>query len=1421
MSGHDSVTKISHILNEPITEKVTLQKRVNSSSTARDFELGTQEGTSTKRSKSPESAAPFTSSHHFNPFLYTPFKSRATAPFVPELVRGVDLASPPEDDPARVFHEKTGLFYQISSHSIPTFIVPEKELPDPITFYESVQDLGSIYGCVKLKTSPGTDNFAQLNVNIDRFWFKARKQSFDSNESQRARIIDFHAKLYKFHNKKKKKSVLTRIPSIDKRTLNLYRLRSCVKLRGGFNAVCEKKLWAQIGRELGYSGRIMSSLSTSLRSAYAKILLDFDEYEEEQQHIFNHEINEESLESPTSQNPNQRKRGGEDILHEDVTFYKRSKIHHEIFKAGSINHEFKRMKDIKHIKGFPTYFDSLTEYKLGYTKLTETTLPGYDFTFWENGMEIYDKSIFETKSSPVYNLRQYYEKSQAVFSAVATKYNDDYPALFASHSKLPQEEFEKLYFHLLSKPRIDFEIDTGPDLLASIRSSRNDLTDKKVGSGNILHRWNLDDIPLSGSSLLKHLDLDMADFTRTSYDVGMLFSCQGWSVSDHFLPSIDYNHLGSTKLIYSIAPKDMEKFENLIARGKKEGNVFQSRPHYSTSDEEWRSFSETDFYKSLLEAEQNTDFLNTRNTSRNTSSEYKIPMGANSFGDGLQSDLQFEPNFVSANGIKLYKTRQEQGSYVFRFPKAFTCCIGSGFYLSQKATFAPASWLKFSFEAANWISEQRILPGLDIIQLMANVLLNSDNADLKRTCRNLIISHVHEEAENRKKLKELFGTVDVVYNKLDYISDISLDPTGISKIVVTHGALQRVLSLKEFLALLDKSENGIYNICGIPIHDQTGNLNICLHLYFDEESLNDALDGLDNPLKAHLTILGESLEMKWDALMTSTFRTRTVPLNIIQYLLSHTDSNTEFNRMLRFNFDDALLLIEKCKKFIIACMESSHSIECVDFGNGFNLRHLPLELSSNTVNKLESLYDSVQKCSIDFPERLEIARLYHISRQFPIDNKDIIDGNNLNLLKELYQRSLSIPLKASYWAGLTKKICRLEWLSVYEHIFIERSDTKDEDPINYSLPSLYSYLKFGLKYCDAEDTDKIGNVREVILKYQDTMQKIRIFFEKESPSKILLSDLENVILGIEEHRLPIQSIFLSELDCVIKEIERAKRNSGVTFLSSADNINEMDELLSKNDRKFVMFVDQFNGSRLDKRPRVDDNQKQTRTKQELKTYKLWSHHLDRILQKNKLTKILPLVFRCLDLELDEYISLENCAKFQTKYCFCRKVEEGSAMVECELCKEWYHVDCINEGKWVPPDDVNVLFVCPICTPSNMTTKATEGPVFEFSDLKRLLIDSLKLSIIPNPPVLKNLFDVFALTLNFRNKMQAELFTKDGFINQSASTHKIKYYLKKLRGSKCNFTDLAGPLTRYCQERDAKVIKRLEENGRTIITGFPN
>jgi [histone H3]-trimethyl-L-lysine4 demethylase len=88
--------------------------------------------------------------------------------------------------------------------------------------------------------------------------------------------LNYLDQLAKFH--KQHGNNLNRFPSVDKRPLDLYKLKKAVEVRGGFDKVCKLKKWAEIGRDLGYSGKIMSSLSTSLKNSYQRWLHPYEEY---------------------------------------------------------------------------------------------------------------------------------------------------------------------------------------------------------------------------------------------------------------------------------------------------------------------------------------------------------------------------------------------------------------------------------------------------------------------------------------------------------------------------------------------------------------------------------------------------------------------------------------------------------------------------------------------------------------------------------------------------------------------------------------------------------------------------------------------------------------------------------------------------------------------------------------------------------------------------------------------------------------------------------------------------------------------------------------------------------------------------------------------------------------------------------------
>lgn len=201
-----------------------------------------------------------------------------------------------------------------SKNEVPCFSLTPEQTKDPIAFIESVMDIGKEYGAVKVKLpQDDVELFQTTNqINSDLFWFQTNKLLNNPPEDEVYMRLKFHHDLLEFlqsedlvkyedqENKRGSNASASsasqqtnKMPMIDKRPLDLYKLFQSVMIRGGFVEVINKKLWAQIGRELGYKGKIMTSLSSSLKSSYQKILYPYELYLREKQSIL--EAKEEEL----------------------------------------------------------------------------------------------------------------------------------------------------------------------------------------------------------------------------------------------------------------------------------------------------------------------------------------------------------------------------------------------------------------------------------------------------------------------------------------------------------------------------------------------------------------------------------------------------------------------------------------------------------------------------------------------------------------------------------------------------------------------------------------------------------------------------------------------------------------------------------------------------------------------------------------------------------------------------------------------------------------------------------------------------------------------------------------------------------------------------------------------------------------------
>lgn len=156
----------------------------------------------------------------------------------------------------------------------PTFRPNNLEFRDPMAYLQSIYEQASKYGICKIIPPDGWNpDFA---VDTERFHFRTRRQTINETDGGNRTNLHYLDQLAKFH--RQYGTQLNRFPSVDKRPLDLYKLKKAVEVRGGFEKVCKDKKWAEIGRDLGYSGKIMSSLSTSLKNSYQRWLHPYESW---------------------------------------------------------------------------------------------------------------------------------------------------------------------------------------------------------------------------------------------------------------------------------------------------------------------------------------------------------------------------------------------------------------------------------------------------------------------------------------------------------------------------------------------------------------------------------------------------------------------------------------------------------------------------------------------------------------------------------------------------------------------------------------------------------------------------------------------------------------------------------------------------------------------------------------------------------------------------------------------------------------------------------------------------------------------------------------------------------------------------------------------------------------------------------------
>lgn len=152
----------------------------------------------------------------------------------------------------------------------PTFYPTEEEFADPMEYITSIGPVGRPYGIAKIVPPEGWR--MPFSLPTDSFRFKTRLQRLNSLEAASRAKVNFLEQLSMFH--KQQGNADASIPIIERKTVDLWRLRKEVNKIGGVLTLNRTDGWGDITETMGFP----RYCAVHIKKAYMEVVHPFDEW---------------------------------------------------------------------------------------------------------------------------------------------------------------------------------------------------------------------------------------------------------------------------------------------------------------------------------------------------------------------------------------------------------------------------------------------------------------------------------------------------------------------------------------------------------------------------------------------------------------------------------------------------------------------------------------------------------------------------------------------------------------------------------------------------------------------------------------------------------------------------------------------------------------------------------------------------------------------------------------------------------------------------------------------------------------------------------------------------------------------------------------------------------------------------------------
>lgn len=1254
----------------------------------------------------------------------------------------------------------------------PVFEPTEEEFQDPLAYIAKIRPYAQRTGICKIRPPPEWQ--PPFSVDVESFRFTPRVQRLNELEARTRVKLNFLDSLAKFWELQ---GTTFKIPTVERKSLDLFRLHKTVNEEGGFEYITRKKKWSIVARKMGY--QVGKSAPSLLRMNYERYLYPYDIFqagaftgdpspqsgdakkeEKDKDYIPNCTPNTNYQMSRRSKKAKSDELAG--IDYENNPELKKLQFLAPGPKMASSLVPKKEMKFKEEPDGSPIKVESDVQQKNEQTPRktrlpTETSPSPSKQRRQRQSVKLKLESLMQkepelTRRRPVRKAsrKNYYPDTLIVlqdeylcqvcnrgdseesmllcdgcddsyhtyclippltsvprgdwrcprcvaeecnkpieafgfeqakreytlqsFGEMADNFKRDYFKL--PPEQVPTELVEREFWRLVSTMDEDVTVEYGADLHTATHGSGFPRKYNAVTSEEEYYAksgWNLNNLANLERSVLSHISADISGMKVPWIYVGMCFSSFCWHNEDHWSYSINYMHWGEPKTWYGVPGDCAVDFERTMKEAAPE--LFEAQP----------------------------DLLH-------------------------QLVTIINPNALTAKGVPVVRTNQYAGEFVVTFPRAYHAGFNHGLNLAEAVNFATADWLPIGRQCIQHYREMSRNPVFSHEELVCKMAADPDglDLDLAKAVYDEMLAVVEKEANRRHRLKRM-GISEFERGEAFELLPDDERQCSVCKTTCFLSAVQCSCTSGKLICLdcvsevcsCEPSEKILrfrYTLQELP--------SMLLRLKRRADSFDNwatevkrALDPSDpkvdvSELKDLVSTAEQSqfpdcdLFQQLKAAVTEAERCASVALQLVSRKhRTRPHSGTEAVPATRLSLDELQGFMQQLQNLPCIVREADLVQELMTRVESFQCEAQKVIQSGTTdVVRLQQLLDNGHTLDVDLPEIPKLKQELRLAKWLEQVSATLANTEEVSFdtLQELLETGNSLPQKTA----IEKAVSELRGLVALGERWEEKAKLCLQARPRHVMATVEAIIQEASRV--PLYLPNVSALKEALRKAREWSDKVdQVQNDDYYP---YLDVLESLVM--RGRPIPVRLEQLPQMESQVAAARAWRDRAARTFLKKTSTASLLEILSPRKDVGLYKACP---------KPRKKREKEKEKDKEKEKEVIIDLVALDEYIGRDPALQIAE--FRETERKEIEAIrqlrevniqrqKLEEDNKrklgesLDGQYCICRRGPEGF-MLQCELCKEWYHGSCVplprtQGGKSMGKSSAaleaakELKYLCPLC-----------------------------------------------------------------------------------------------------------------------------